>query len=244
MPAPQRLVFVVPYRATTQPEREAQLRRFLSDVHAKVPGSLLMVAEQCDDSRKFNRGALFNAAVRELPRAFDVSVMSSDVLCFHDVDMIPEEALFRAYTAPLPAQTVRHVGAVARYRGLGSAYLGGIVMIRASDYVAVNGHSNSFWGWGGEDDEFHRRLKARKFTIERVAGEIEDMEGFVQHADKTAHNAVSKNAGRNKRRGTKQYKSNPGLLELEYALVPDNGQVSGARGTTQTSARITVMFKS
>ena len=35
---------------------------------------------------------------------------------------------------------------------------GGALSISSSQFQQVNGFSNQFYGWGGEDDEFHRRL--------------------------------------------------------------------------------------
>ena len=35
---------------------------------------------------------------------------------------------------------------------------GGALSIDSSQFEQVNGFSNQFYGWGGEDDEFHRRL--------------------------------------------------------------------------------------
>ena len=35
---------------------------------------------------------------------------------------------------------------------------GGALAISSAQFDQVNGFSNQFYGWGGEDDEFHRRL--------------------------------------------------------------------------------------
>ena len=35
---------------------------------------------------------------------------------------------------------------------------GGAFSIRSDQFSILNGFSNQFYGWGGEDDEFHRRL--------------------------------------------------------------------------------------
>ena len=35
---------------------------------------------------------------------------------------------------------------------------GGAIAIRADQFKTVNGFSNVFFGWGGEDDEFYQRL--------------------------------------------------------------------------------------
>lgn len=31
--------------------------------------------------------------------------------------------------------------------------VGGVLAIRMNHFYAVNGFSNEFWGWGGEDDD-------------------------------------------------------------------------------------------
>ncbi|VDP03076.1 unnamed protein product [Soboliphyme baturini] len=38
--------------------------------------------------------------------------------------------------------------------------------------MALNGYSNSFWGWGGEDDEIYYRIKAAGLTLLRDDGNI------------------------------------------------------------------------
>ena len=37
--------------------------------------------------------------------------------------------------------------------------VGGALSISAQQFLAVNGFSNKFWGWGGEDDDMHGRLE-------------------------------------------------------------------------------------
>lgn len=45
--------------------------------------------------------------------------------------------------------------------------VGGVLAIKADQYVTVNGFSNRFEGWGGEDDDFAHRLSAHKLDIVR-----------------------------------------------------------------------------
>lgn len=49
------------------------------------------------------------------------------------------------------------------YRGL----FGGVVAIRTEQFRSINGMSNLFEGWGGEDDDFFERLGARNYEIIR-----------------------------------------------------------------------------
>ena len=38
-------------------------------------------------------------------------------------------------------------------------YIGGVVMINRVQFQKINGFSNVFWGWGGEDEDALKRLK-------------------------------------------------------------------------------------
>ena len=37
-------------------------------------------------------------------------------------------------------------------------FFGGVTGVTWDQYKQVNGYSNMFWGWGGEDDDFHTRF--------------------------------------------------------------------------------------
>ena len=56
-------------------------------------------------------------------------------------------------------------------------YFGGIVSFSEDDMKRINGYPNTFWGWGGEDDEMQKRLET--VNIKWVApdnGTIVDLE--------------------------------------------------------------------
>ena len=36
---------------------------------------------------------------------------------------------------------------------------GGVTAITPEQYIKANGHSNEFWGWGGEDNDMEFRIK-------------------------------------------------------------------------------------
>lgn len=44
---------------------------------------------------------------------------------------------------------------------------GGVSAMTVEQFLAVNGFSNTFWGWGGEDDDMSNRLKHRGYHISR-----------------------------------------------------------------------------
>ena len=39
-------------------------------------------------------------------------------------------------------------------------------------FEQVNGFSNQYWGWGAEDDDMGRRVRANNFSIARYKNEI------------------------------------------------------------------------
>ena len=49
------------------------------------------------------------------------------------------------------------------YEGL----FGGVSAMTTEHFVKVNGFSNLFWGWGGEDDDMASRIKYHKLVISR-----------------------------------------------------------------------------
>lgn len=44
---------------------------------------------------------------------------------------------------------------------------GGVAAIRTDHFQRVNGYSNSFWGWGGEDDDMYNRLENASLNVTR-----------------------------------------------------------------------------
>ena len=42
---------------------------------------------------------------------------------------------------------------------------GGVSAMTVDQFRQVNGFSNKFWGWGGEDDDISNRLRQKKLYI-------------------------------------------------------------------------------
>ena len=66
--------------------------------------------------------------------------------------------------AKLIRTTTRKVNATAKElpRSLFTGNVGGALLITPEVYIAVNGYSNNFGGWGGEDDNMAKRLQKKR----------------------------------------------------------------------------------
>jgi hypothetical protein len=45
------------------------------------------------------------------------------------------------------------------------SYVGGVICLNREDYIKVNGFSNNFWGWGGEDDDVQREYSSHHYLF-------------------------------------------------------------------------------
>ena len=109
---------------------------------------------------------LFNVGYSETVKLFDW-----DCLVFHDVDLLPEDDR-NLYTCP---DQPRHMSVAVDkfnyqlpYKGL----FGGVSAISVQHFTLVNGFSNQYWGWGGEDDDMAKRLGSQKLNITRQCGPL------------------------------------------------------------------------
>jgi hypothetical protein len=94
-------------------------------------------------------------------------------------------------------------------------------MMRQSDFVAVNGYPNDFFGWGGEDDELRDRIKRAGLNIERnVYGTIIDQERMsleqkLSHLKKTHQKCPDK---WERREWHRQHPGQSGFKQMEYKI--------------------------
>lgn len=142
---------IVPYR-----DRERHLARFLPWYRNYLPGIKIYVIEQADD-KPFNRGWLLNVGAL---------VTTEDVLIFHDVDMLVVNGHKNYLIPPVsgPVQLATHAEQFG-YKMPFSEYLGGVTMYLREDFVKINGYSNKFWGWGGEDNEMYDNVIKHNLSI-------------------------------------------------------------------------------
>jgi hypothetical protein len=175
------VAIIVPYRDLhASQKRAAHLAKFIPHMTAflsklvkngRLSDYHIYIVEQSDDQRKFNRGKLLNIGF-DLARKNNVH---HDVFIFHDVDLLPQENLEEAYSH-FP-KTPYHIARVWDRYANNPKYFGGVVSFSSSDYKRINGYPNTFWGWGGEDDELQKRCEKLGIQWEWPAkGTLEDLE--------------------------------------------------------------------
>ncbi|XP_063365894.1 beta-1,4-N-acetylgalactosaminyltransferase bre-4-like [Cydia amplana] len=156
----QRIAILVPYR-----HREENLAIFLTNIHEFLMNQQIeyriFVIEQ---SEKFNKGRLLNAGFDQLKDYWECFI-------FHDVDLLPLDPRI-LYTCPkYPRYMSTKVFAGDKIVKL-TEFFGGVTAMRDHHFQEVNGYSNRFWGWGGEDNDMYWRIRMTKLPIMKYNKDI------------------------------------------------------------------------
>lgn len=142
-------------------QRERQLNEFLIYMHNFLRKQRIhyriFIVEQFDQ-KPFNRAKLFNIGYVYARR------LGFPCVVLHDVDLLPMN-LGQLYAC---TQQPRHMCAsldTFRFTLPYAELFGGVVAIESQVYADINGMSNMFHGWGGEDDDLFGRLYAKHIDI-------------------------------------------------------------------------------
>ncbi len=150
MPAPRTAV-IIPYR-----DRLTNLTitwQVLTTLH-KIDPRHIYVAEQLGRS-PFVRGMLFNAAVRQIAPDYDQIVL-------HDADMVPIDWDLRETDKTTHLFDWCNLFLETHQRPIAyDGYIGGSTLIPTREFDYINGFSNAYAGWGGEDDDL--RVRTEKY---------------------------------------------------------------------------------
>ncbi|XP_052704995.1 beta-1,4-N-acetylgalactosaminyltransferase bre-4-like isoform X2 [Crassostrea angulata] len=117
------------------------------------------------DEKPFNRGKLFNIGYLEAKKD------NHTCFVFHDVDLIPENdhILYGCVRSPMHlSRAVNKFNYKLPYKEL----LGGVAAWKTKEFEQVNGWSNLFVNWGGEDDDLSYRTIANKLSIFRFRNSV------------------------------------------------------------------------
>ncbi|XP_071536173.1 beta-1,4-galactosyltransferase 4-like [Panulirus ornatus] len=158
-----KVAIIVPYR-----DRQHQVGPFLNHMHTflrrqQLNYSIYFVEQYGSDL--FNRARLLNVGFLEARKEGPW-----DCYAFHDVDMLPENDFHLYHCSPQP----RHLAVATsnnNYRSSHSlrynTYFGGACLMTEAHIKRVNGWSNIYWGWGGEDDDMWRRIAFTDMAVWR-----------------------------------------------------------------------------
>ena len=210
LPLPS-VAIIVPYRDLHASQNRAKhlskfipyMKQYLGKLVTtnKIQDYHIYIIEQSNDGRKFNRGKLLNigfdyALLKQKQRSIinnkNPSSSSSSsstsplpthttIFIFHDVDLLPKSNVSEWY-ATIPTQPIHIARVWDRYSSNNTKYFGGIVSFSERDMKRINGYPNTFWGWGGEDDEMQQRLETCGIQwIGPRSGTIQDLEEMDLH---------------------------------------------------------------
>ncbi|MEE6459991.1 hypothetical protein FKM82_000817 [Ascaphus truei] len=114
-----------------------------------------------DGDSTFNRAKLLNIGYVESLKEYDYNCF-----VFSDVDLIPmdDKNIYKCSSQP------RHLSVSMDKFGFGlpyNQYFGGVSALSKEQFEKINGFPNSYWGWGGEDDDIYNRIVSRGMSISR-----------------------------------------------------------------------------
>ncbi|KAM7343762.1 beta1,4-N-acetylgalactosaminyltransferase A [Cochliomyia hominivorax] len=153
------VAIVVPFR-----DRYAHLSIFLRNIHPFLMKQhiayRIFIVEQTN-GKPFNRAALMNIGFLEAMKLY-----KWDCFIFHDVDLLPLDNR-NLYNCP---RQPRHMSVAIdkfNYKLPYRTIFGGVSAMTREHFLTVNGFSNSYFGWGGEDDDMSNRLRNANLFIAR-----------------------------------------------------------------------------
>jgi len=202
------VAIIIPFR-----NREPHLKVFLAYIHPilmrqNIHYRVFVVSQ--DDANDFNRAMLFNVGYAESVKLFDW-----DCFIFHDVDLLPEDDR-NLYTCP---EMPRHMSVAVdkfKYRLPYKDIFGGVSALSKEHFKQVNGFSNQFWGWGGEDDDMSLRVRDNGLKITRFSPDIARYT-MIKHKSEEKSNG---NPDRFKMlKKSKSFHKTDGLNNLKYNLL-------------------------
>lgn len=205
-----KLAVIIPFRNRFEELMEfvPWIHKFLNKqgVHHKI-----VVVNQVDTHR-FNRASLINIGYLKSKDDCDYMVM-------HDVDLLPNNLELK-YT--YPETGVHHLASpdihpLYHYK----KYVGGVLMLKVSDFALCRGMSNIFWGWGREDDEFYMRMKENGLSLMRPTGIKTGYNTFKHIHDKVKRPRDYKRYGDQKKVQFKR-DTDTGVDTVQYKLISQN----------------------
>jgi len=174
----EKLTVLITYR-----DREENLKVFIPYFHnfmnrcfLDIPYEIVII-EQGND-KPFNKGILYNAG-------FLITSGNTDYYALHDIDVLPISANYYYKDKPhnILVNSFEQDNSGNLKNPLKDKYnythSGGVNIISKNDYMGANGHSNNYWGWGCEDDDFKIRLNFSGIGLYRIGNNTNDNGYFI-----------------------------------------------------------------
>ena len=122
-----------------------------------LPEAEICIVEQ-EAGKDFNRAKLLN---------YGASIMEADYYCFHDVDQLPVKVDYSYPENPtqLLSSTIQR-----------QYYCGGVTMFNRKQFELIDGYSNNFYGYGGEDNEMFNNLSRHGLPLINRFGVFKNMD--------------------------------------------------------------------
>lgn len=204
----ENVAIILPYK-----DREEHLKKLLYYLHPMLMRQglkyCIYIAEQLDEGQ-FNKAMIMNAAFEEAMKLDDY-----DCIIFNDVDMIPENDR-NFYTCDNSPTHFSPAIDKFEYKPDYGTIFGGVVGITPDQYRKANGHSNRFWGWGGEDNDMEFRIANAGMKITPKPLNIGKYQ-MIHHAHSAKFSANSRDHIRLEKSQKKRAEVD-GLSDLEYSL--------------------------
>jgi len=131
---------------------------------------------------------------------------------FHDVDLLPENInnIYGCTSCP------RHMSTninVFNYNLPYYTIFGGAIAMTRKQFHDINGFSNIFYGWGGEDDDMFNRVYNGGYKVCRY-------QPYISRYTMLTHNKETPNGNRMKylKNGPQRYKTD-GVNSVNYNLI-------------------------
>ncbi|XP_053561824.1 beta-1,4-galactosyltransferase 4 [Bombina bombina] len=206
--AQQRVAILIPHR-----NREKHLLYLLDHLHPFLQRQQLdygiYLIHQAGNA-KFNRAKLLNVGYMEA-----LKEEKWDCFIFHDVDLVPEND-FNLYLCDSEPKHLVVGRNVTGYRLLYKGYFGGVTALTTDQVAKVNGYSNNYWGWGGEDDDLRVRVTLQNMKVVRPSPDVAKYTMIFHTRD--SGNEVNKKRMELLRKVSKVWKTD-GLNSCVYKLL-------------------------
>ncbi|CAF0715049.1 unnamed protein product [Brachionus calyciflorus] len=160
-----KVAIIVPYR-----DRLFNLQLFLKHMHPflrkqQLDYGIYLIEPIANIT--FNRGLLMNIG-------FAYALADDPTwkcFVFHDVDLLPEDER-NIYSCPESPRHMSSAVSTLHYKLPYDAIFGGVTEFTKEQFEKINGFSNLFFGWGGEDDDLRARVIKKGYTVSRYPLDI------------------------------------------------------------------------